>query len=70
MISVFLLDVNCGKPLVTWSNVINESTAQYHYNATVRMSCDEGHKKDTGSYFLRCLANGKWNATSLRCKCK
>ena len=70
VISVFLLDVNCGKPLVAYSDVINKSTAHYHYKATVRMSCYDGYKRVKGSYFLRCLANGKWNATSLRCKRK
>ena len=65
-----LLAVHCGKPLGTRSHVINEDTAQYHYKATVRMSCDDGHERAEGSYALRCLANGQWNATSLRCKRK
>ena len=70
VISVRLLGVHCGKPLVAYSHVISEKTAQYHYSAAVRMSCDYGHKRVDGSYALRCLANGRWNATSLRCKRK
>ena len=62
--------VYCGKPLVAYSHVINEKTAQYHYPATVRMNCDYGYKRADGSYALRCLANGRWNDTSLRCKRK
>ena len=34
------------------------------------MSCDEGYEWADGSYALRCLANGRWNDTSLRCKRK
>ena len=70
MISVCLLGVHCGKPLVARSHVVSENTAQYHYSATVRMSCDYGYKRVKGSYGLRCLDNGRWNATSLRCKRK
>ena len=72
VISVCLLGaaVYCGKPLVAYSHVINEEAAQYHYPATVRMSCDEGYKRADGSNALKCLASGKWNATSLRCKRK
>ena len=70
VISVCLLAVHCGKPLVAYSHVINEKTAQYHYPATVRMSCDDGYERADGSYALRCLANGRWNDTSLRCKRK
>ena len=68
VISVCLLGVHCGKPLVAYSHVISEETAQYHYSATVRMSCDYGHERTEGSYALRCLDNGRWNDTSLRCK--
>ena len=69
VISVCLLGaaVYCGKPLVAYSHVINEKTAQYHYSATVRMSCDDGYERADGSNALRCLANGQWNDTSLRC---
>ena len=72
VISVCLLGaaVYCGKPLVVSSHVINEKTAQYHYPATVRMSCDVGYERANGSYALRCLANAQWNDTSLRCKRK
>ena len=70
MISVCLLAVHCGKPLVTWSHVNNEDTAQYNYPETVNMSCDDGYQWADGSYALRCLANGQWNDTSLRCKRK
>ena len=70
VISVCLLAVHCGKPLVTWSHVNNEDTAQYNYPATVNMSCDEGYERVDGSYAVRCLANGQWNDTSLRCKRK
>ena len=70
MISLCLLAVHCGRPLVTWSKLINEQTAQYHFPATVRMSCDYGHERTEGSYALSCLANGQWNDTSLRCKRK
>ena len=70
MISVCLLAVHCGKPLVAYSHVTNEKTAQYHYPATVRMSCDDGYERADGSYAPRCLANGQWNAPSLRCHCK
>ena len=70
VISVCLLAVHCGKPLVTSSHVANEDTAQYNYSATVRMSCDDGCIWVEGSYALRCLANGRWNDTSLRCKRK
>ena len=69
VISVCLLGaaIYCGKPLVAYSHVINEKTAQYHYSATVRMSCDDGYERADGSNALRCLANGQWNDTSLRC---
>ena len=70
MIFVCLLAVHCGKPLVAYSHVINEDTAQYRYSATVHMSCDDGYVRAEGSYALRCLANGRWNDTSLRCKRK
>ena len=70
MIFVCLLAAHCGKPFVTRSHVINETTAQYNYSATVRMSCDDGYERADGSYALRCLDNGQWNATSLRCKRK
>ena len=70
VISVCLLAVHCGKPLGTLSHVINESTAQYHYKAAVRMSCDDGYERAEGSYALRCLANRRWNDTSLHCKRK
>ena len=70
MISVCLLAVHCGKPLVTWSHVINEDTAQYNYPETVNMSCDDGYEWADGSYALTCLDNGQWNDTSLRCKRK
>ena len=66
-ISVCVLAVHCGKPLVAYSHVINEKTAKYHYPATVRMSCDDGYDRADGSNSLRCLANGQWNDTSLRC---
>ena len=70
VISVCLLGVHCGKPLVAYSHVISEETAQYHYSAIVRMNCDYGHERAEGSYALRCLDNGRWNDTSLRCKRK
>ena len=71
MISVCLLAVHCGKPLVAYSHVINEKTARYHYSAApVRMSCNYGYIWAEGSYALRCLSNGRWNDTSLRCKRK
>ena len=70
MNSVCLLGANCGIPVVAHSHVINEKTAQYHHPATVRMSCNDGYERADGSYALRCLANGRWNETSLRCKRK
>ena len=69
VISLCLLAVHCGKPSLDWSHVINEKTARYHYSAApVRMNCDYGYKRAKGSYALRCLSNGRWNDTSLRCK--
>ena len=70
VVSVGLLGAHCGRPLVAHSHVINETTAQYHYPATVRMSCDDGYERADGSYALRCLANGQWNDTSVHCKRK
>ena len=70
VISVCLLAVHCGKPLVTSSHVTNEKTAHYHYPATIYMSCDDGYEWANGSYALTCLDNGQWNDTSLRCERK
>ena len=58
---------NFFRPRINWSKVNTAKTAQYPYAATVRMSCDDGYVRAEGSYALRCLANGRWNDTSLRC---
>ena len=66
------LGEHCRGPLQANSHVINEFRLRnwYPYSATVRMSCDYGHERTEGSYALRCLHNGWWNDTSLRCKRK
>ena len=70
VIAACRLGVHCGEPLVAYSHVIGHKALQYPYSAIVRMNCDYGYERAEGSYALRCLANGQWNDTSLRCKRK